>query len=152
KHCEWRSTSLGWVLYDRSTNGTRVSGLRVREAVIEGEMMIDVGNSRIRLQPIVTTRQAQEIYRPPNIVGESTPMLRMFDRLQRVAATDLSVLLFGETGTGKELVARELHRLRIGRGRDGAFVVVDCTNVPATLAESMFLGHKKGSFTGATED
>src|SRR5690606_13300999 len=51
KHCELRSTSLGWVLYDRSTNGTRINGLRVREAVIEGEMMIDVGNSRIRLQP-----------------------------------------------------------------------------------------------------
>jgi two-component system response regulator AtoC len=82
------------------------------------------------------------------LVGESAPMQEVFRVVQQVADSDATVLLRGETGTGKELVARALHR-RSTR-REQPFVPVNCTAVPRDLMESEFFGHEKGSFTGAT--
>ena len=152
RHCELRVSGDGWVLYDRSTNGTHVNGLRVREMVVEGLTRVMVGAACFEVQPIATPRRREHIFRPPGMLGESPVMLRLFDRIRRVSGTDLSVLLTGETGTGKELAAQELHRLRQEQGRRGDMVVIDCTNLPSGLAESLLLGHKKGSFTGATAD
>ncbi len=77
-------------------------------------------------------------------------MGKLFSKLVRVADVDLSTLIVGETGTGKELIARGIHDAS-GR-HDGPFVVVDCTNLNEGVAESMLFGHCKGSFTHATED
>src|SRR5690606_35333019 len=74
-------------------------------------------------------------------------MLEVFRKLQKVAATDISVLITGETGTGKELIAREIHR-RSDR-IDGPFVTVNCGAIPENLMESEMFGHVKGAFTGA---
>jgi two-component system, NtrC family, response regulator AtoC len=82
------------------------------------------------------------------LVGDSPPMKEVFRVVEQVADADATVLLRGETGTGKELVARALHR-RSSR-RDGPFVAVNCTAVPRELMESEFFGHEKGAFTGAT--
>jgi two-component system, NtrC family, response regulator AtoC len=82
------------------------------------------------------------------LVGDSPAMLEVFRVVQQVADADATVLLRGETGTGKELVARALHR-RSGR-RDQPFVAVNCTAVPRELMESEFFGHERGAFTGAT--
>jgi two-component system response regulator AtoC len=81
------------------------------------------------------------------LVGGSPAMQEVFRVVQQVADADATVLLRGETGTGKELVARALHR-RSAR-RDGPFVAVNCTAVPRELMESEFFGHEKGAFTGA---
>ncbi|HSN89811.1 MAG TPA: sigma-54 dependent transcriptional regulator [Anaeromyxobacteraceae bacterium] len=83
-----------------------------------------------------------------DMVGSSPEMRTVFDSVERVAGTDATVLLQGETGTGKELVARAIHR-RSPRG-ERSFVAVNCSAVPRELMESEFFGHEKGSFTGAT--
>ena len=83
------------------------------------------------------------------LVGACDAMKAVFRRVEKVASTDINVLILGETGTGKELVARELHR-RSPR-RDGPFVAVNCGAIPENLMESTLFGHRKGAFTGALE-
>ncbi|HMV68579.1 MAG TPA: sigma 54-interacting transcriptional regulator [Myxococcota bacterium] len=84
------------------------------------------------------------------VVGQSAPMKQVYNVVRRVAPTDLSVLVLGETGTGKELVARELHS-RSGR-KDGPFVAINAGAIPENLLESELFGHRKGAFTGADAD
>ncbi|HET9958049.1 MAG TPA: sigma 54-interacting transcriptional regulator [Polyangiaceae bacterium] len=81
------------------------------------------------------------------IIGACPSMMEVFRKLQKVASTDISVLITGETGTGKELIARELHR-RSSRA-NGPFVTVNCGAIPENLIESEMFGHVKGAFTGA---
>jgi len=85
-----------------------------------------------------------------NIVSRSTAMRRVLEVLPQIADSESSILLQGETGTGKELVARAIHELS-GR-RDGPFVAVSCGALPDTLLESELFGYKAGAFTGATKD
>jgi len=84
------------------------------------------------------------------IVGESPSMQRVFDLIDKVAHTDANVLILGENGTGKELIARSIHQK--SKRSDSVFVSVDLGAVPETLFESELFGHKKGSFTDAKED
>ena len=84
------------------------------------------------------------------IIGTSALMKGLFKILRRAAPTDLSVLVLGETGTGKELVARELHKL--SDRREKPFVAINCGAIPENLLESELFGHKKGAFTGAIQD
>jgi transcriptional regulator with GAF, ATPase, and Fis domain len=81
------------------------------------------------------------------IVGESDSLRYVLSRVEQVAETDATVLLFGETGTGKELIARALHRR--SRRRDRPFIVVNCAALPAALIESELFGRERGAFTGA---
>jgi len=82
-----------------------------------------------------------------DIIGVCPSMMEVFRKLQKVATTDISVLITGETGTGKELIARELHR-RSNRAT-GPFIVINCGAIPENLIESELFGHVKGAFTGA---
>ncbi len=81
------------------------------------------------------------------IIGSCASMLEVFRKLQKVAATGISVLISGETGTGKELIAREIHRR--SERKDGPFVTVNCGAIPENLMESEMFGHVRGAFTGA---
>jgi DNA-binding NtrC family response regulator/tetratricopeptide (TPR) repeat protein len=94
------------------------------------------------------SRHAEWDSRYPEIVGTSTPLLRVFDRLDRIARTShATVLIRGQSGTGKELVAAAIHRM--SDRRDGPFVRVNCAALVETLLMSELFGHEKGSFTGA---
>ena len=84
------------------------------------------------------------------IIGDSKPVSRMKDLASKVAVTDTTVLLLGETGTGKELLAEAIHHS--SRRRKGPFITINCAAIPKDLQESELFGHKKGAFTGATSD
>jgi formate hydrogenlyase transcriptional activator len=92
-------------------------------------------------EELTTTHRFEEI------IGESPKLKRVLKQVEDVAATDATVLILGETGTGKELIARAIHRL--SRRRDHAFVRLNCSAIPAGLLESELFGHEKGAFTGA---
>jgi transcriptional regulator with GAF, ATPase, and Fis domain len=101
----------------------------------------------------VTNRNLREQLRRSSqgdMIGNSSGMKSAFRLIRRVAPTDLSALVLGETGTGKELVARELHRL--SPRSKGPFVSINCGAIPENLLESELFGHKKGAFTGAVAD
>jgi len=85
-----------------------------------------------------------------NLVGRSDALLRVIDTVRRIADYDVTVSIFGETGTGKELVARALHYL--SSRADGPFVPVNCGSLPDTMVESELFGHKRGAFTDASSD
>jgi DNA-binding NtrC family response regulator len=135
-----------------SCNGVYVGGLRVHAVEIEPDAVFRVGESAIQLAaadavdvPLSDHDEFEDLY------GQSVAMRQLFATLERIARKGdrLRVLIGGETGTGKELVARGLHE-RSSRRRC-PFVVRDCATIPRELAESALFGHAKGAFTGATE-
>lgn len=100
---------------------------------------------RMRGEHRLLQRQVERPYAFDDIVGESAAMRSVFEAIERVAETNVDVLILGETGTGKELVARSIHKRSISH----RFVPVDCGAIPENLLESEFFGHEKGAFTGA---
>lgn len=133
-----------------STNGTLVNGVTVRDAILVGGEQLRVGSTTLRVE-------RQMLASPPAIplvahfgpvVGASTEMRRLYPLCERLAATNVPVVIEGETGTGKEALAEALHAM--GPRAAGPFIVFDCTAVPPNLVESELFGHERGAFTGAT--
>jgi transcriptional regulator with GAF, ATPase, and Fis domain len=133
-----------------STNGTFVAGLRVNDVYLESNAVIRIGDTRISFHMLGTSIEVplSEHDQFGSLVGRSVAMRELFARLERIAGSSATVLVTGETGTGKELVAEALHE-RSPRAR-GPLVVVDCSAIPATLIESELFGYERGAFTGAT--
>jgi transcriptional regulator with GAF, ATPase, and Fis domain len=102
---------------------------------------------RLQAENMYLRSEAQERFADGIIIGQSPAVRRVLEQLRQVAATDSTVLLLGETGTGKELLATHLHALSARRGR--VMVRVNCAAIPATLLESELFGREKGAFTGA---
>ena len=150
-HCELRATNDGVLVRDLgSTNGTFVGPLKVQEATITTRAEVTVGQTRLVVEPDAKRRVDVGFSdRFGTLVGASPKMRRVFSVLEKVAPTALSVLVLGETGTGKEGVAKSVHDASPRKNQP--FVVVDCGAIPETLAESILFGHEKGAFTGATE-
>jgi DNA-binding NtrC family response regulator len=133
-----------------STNGTFVDGLEIVRARPRSGAIIRVGNTELQLE-IGARRIALPISEREQfglMVGRSPAMRRVFATLEQAASSDATVLLGGETGTGKDVAAESIHLE--GARKDGPFVVVDCGAIPADLLESELFGHEKGAFTGAT--
>ena len=149
-HCELERTPLGIIVRDLgSTNHTRVGRTAVREAVIESGSTIVVGSVELLLrgEPNRTQVLPSEATSFGEALGTSLSMRQIFGVLERIAPTDASVLLEGETGTGKDVLARSIHQ--ISSRKDQPFVVVDCGAVSYNLIESELFGHERGAFTGA---
>jgi DNA-binding NtrC family response regulator len=132
-----------------STNGTYVNGTRIDSGYASHGAQIRVG--RTELLVTLTTGTASplgEEVKFGEFVGGSTEVRKLYPYLRKVVQAALPVLVEGETGTGKEVIAEALHRE--GARAKGPFVVLDCTTIPAQLAESELFGHEKGAFTGAS--
>lgn len=151
-HLELRATSDGILVKDlESTNGTFIGAVRVRECVLRERAELTIGSTRLTVVPTTDKTRVDVAYTDHfgGLVGQSAPMRRIFGVLEKVADSPLSILILGETGTGKEVVAKSVHDASSRKA--GPFVVVDCGSIPETLAESLLFGHEKGAFTGATE-
>jgi len=105
---------------------------------------------RLREENILLKKTLQTESSFENMIGRSKPMREIFGLIEKIAATDSTVLVTGESGTGKEMAARAIHAL--GRRRDAAFVSLNCAALPENLLESELFGHMRGSFTGAVAD
>jgi len=149
-HCELERRAQGVLVRDLdSTNHTKVGRTAVREAVVESGATISVGAVELGLR--VEPRQAyvlpSESTQFGDTIGHSIAMRTIFGVLERIAPTDAAVLLEGETGTGKDVIARSIHQT--SPRKDRPFVVVDCGAVSYNLIESELFGHERGAFTGA---
>jgi DNA-binding NtrC family response regulator len=132
-----------------SRNGTELGGLRVTSEVLHPGDIVRVGDTVLWFGPFELGCVGWAAPPESPLKGRSGALQRLLGELRRVAPTGLSVLVRGETGTGKELVARELHRLS---GRGGPFVELNCAALPAELFESELFGYVKGSHSGADHD
>jgi len=135
-----------------SRNGTLYQGSALTEALVPAGATLKLGHSFVRVQP---QPEALEIApsqsrRFGEMVAQSLAMREVFAVLELAARSQVTVLLEGETGTGKELAARGVHEASERRG--GPFVAIDCGALPESLLESELFGHVRGAFTGATGD
>jgi DNA-binding NtrC family response regulator len=140
------------VLDAGSRNGTRIDGTEVRDAYARPDSLLVIGATTLRLRMLtdVVELPLSSRERFGRLLGRSIAMRRVFSVLERAAPTDATVLVEGETGTGKELAAAGLHEE--SPRASGPFVVFDCSAAAPTLIESALFGHVRGAFTGATSE
>jgi DNA-binding NtrC family response regulator len=162
RHAELFRTPAGIVLRDLgSSNGTRIANIAIKEVVLSSGTEITVGTTKLRFETGTALGKLDRLANEPvrddelagvpacfgHAVGSSAAMRRIFALLGRIAPTDLTITLTGETGTGKEVMARAVHD--VGPRASGPFVVFDCAAAPPSLIESELFGHQKGAFTSA---
>ncbi|MDB4934891.1 MAG: Response regulator of zinc sigma-54-dependent two-component system [Labilithrix sp.] len=138
----WRVSDLG------STNGTWVDSVSVGTAWVQPGQFLRCGSTVLRIEADRTTFAStlSNAARFGLVIGASHAMRRLYPLAERVARTRVPVIIEGETGTGKEVLAESLHEVG---GSRGPFVVFDCTTVSTQLVESELFGHERGAFTGA---
>jgi transcriptional regulator with GAF, ATPase, and Fis domain len=149
-HFEIEVKDDGYRLRDLdSRNGTYVGDVRIREIFLKTGMQFRAGHTEIGFQPMqdVVEIALSSRDRFDRVIGHSAAMREIFATLEKVSPSDLTVLITGETGTGKELIARGIHNASPRKNKP--FVVLDCGAIPKDLIESTLFGHEKGSFTGA---
>lgn len=151
------SSLLVFLITAHATVQTAVAAMR-DGAVDYIEKPIQIDELRLRLARALETRRLREenldLHRQidkrfgfEGIVGSSTPMQKIFDTLVQISPTDATVLLLGESGTGKDLVAKAIHNN--SKRKEGRFVAINCAALTETLIESELFGHERGAFTGA---
>jgi transcriptional regulator with PAS, ATPase and Fis domain len=152
-HCEMRLRERSVQILDAgSTNGTYVEGVRVADAELAAGAVVRVGATSIRVEaanaPVRIPLSEKTSF--GELLGGGVAMRRVYAVLERLAATDTTALIMGETGTGKELAARGVHAA--SRRARGPFVTVDCGAISENLIESELFGHVRGAFSGAQND
>jgi DNA-binding NtrC family response regulator len=150
-HVEFLATEEGVRVRDLgSRNGTYVADVRVGEIVLANPSTLRLGGTTIQFEPAGLEKVVvSSIPAFGPLVGQSEAMRHIFERLSKIAPTDLTLLIGGETGSGKELAAKAVHDH--SKRADKPFVVVDCGSIPPTLAEATLFGHERGAFTGAID-
>jgi len=149
-HCEILiDETIARVVDTGSRNGTLLDGVGVRDAYLRDGSRIQLGSTAIRVK---YGKKSAPLKLSENrefglMVGESVSMRATFSLLERASRSDATILIEGETGTGKTIAARSVHEN--SERKDGPFVILDCGAIPANLLESELFGHEKGSFTGA---
>jgi transcriptional regulator with PAS, ATPase and Fis domain len=149
-HCELSLEKGALRVVDAgSTNGTSIDAVPVERAELRPGPLLRVGSSALRLQrsdePIVVPLASTDHFQ--HLLGRSVEMRRIYAMLERAARTDVTVLVQGETGTGKDVVARSIHAAS-SRAK-GSFVAIDCGSIAENLIESELFGHVRGAFSGA---
>jgi DNA-binding NtrC family response regulator len=147
KHAELTLDSTGSIqVTDTSVNGVFINGERMIDPTVHDGDILRLGDSLM----IVRYREPGAPEAPlPRFVGDSPAIQKLYKLIRQVAPTDATVLILGETGTGKDLVARALHDL--GAARE-SFVAVNCAAIAESLAEAALFGHVAGAFTGAGKE
>lgn len=149
-HAEITRSERGVLIRDLgSTNGISVDGRRVEGVYLEDRTLVRLGETEIRIGALKQHAEVEVVAedRFGDLVGASMAMRAVFAKLQRVAGNDITVLITGETGCGKELAAAAVRDH--GSRAAAPFVVVDCGALPHNLIESELFGHERGAYTGA---
>jgi formate hydrogenlyase transcriptional activator len=131
-----------WSKPDPNGKYTRTMIVDITERVL-----MEQERTRLQQQNLYLQEEIKAVHNFEEIIGQSPPLLAVLDNVRRVAATDTSVLITGETGTGKELIARAIHSS--SKRADKPLIKVNCAALPTGLVESELFGHEKGAFTGA---
>ncbi len=149
-HCKIFREGNHYLIQDlNSTNGSFINRVRIREAYLRPNCTIRIGKTDVHFAPV--DEQVEIIPSDKDsfgdIIGRNGKLREVYAILEKIGPTDATVVIEGETGTGKEVVARTVHQQ--SPRREGPFIVFDCGAVPENLIESELFGHEKGSFTGA---
>jgi DNA-binding NtrC family response regulator len=151
RHCRVRHTGAAIVVEDLgSRNGVRVAGARLPRAVLELGASFEIGRTVVRVDADARGQRPESERPLDGLIGASTAMQRLAASVRRIAPLRLPVLLRGESGTGKDLVARAVHDESPRRGRP--FVAINAATISRELAEAELFGHQRGAFTGAVRD
>ena len=153
-HLELHRTATGVELVDLgSRNGTWLGNVRLERATVPGGTRVRLGDTTVNVAAagtaIAEPSRNDEVPRHADLVGDSEAIREVARLVHKLARVDSSVLIQGETGCGKEVVARAIHDASPRRAHE--LVVVDCGSMPAALIASILFGHEKGSFTGADQ-
>jgi DNA-binding NtrC family response regulator len=151
-HLELHRTPAGVEVIDLgSRNGTWVGNVRITRAVVPAGTQLRLGDTTLTVEDAGNSvaPPPADVPRTDNLVGDSEAIREVARLVHRVARVDSSVLIQGETGTGKEVIARAIHEA--SPRRDHELVIVDCGSMPASLIASILFGHEKGAFTGADQ-
>ena len=148
RHASFAREGRGLVVRDLgSRNGTFVGGARVEEVVLRAGTAVTLGCTTVLCEPIPRRRASADEEPLPGLIGQSMIMRELAQQVRMLAKRSAPVLIAGETGAGKELVARALHDL--GPLRSGPYIPLNVAALPRDLVESELFGHERGAFTGA---
>jgi transcriptional regulator with GAF, ATPase, and Fis domain len=150
-HAHLRLVPDGWSLEDASSkNGTRVNGVEVSRTLLRSGDLLELGRSFVAFHDNVPHPVRPDAPEPPlGLATRSPALVRQFENLTAIARSSVAIIVHGETGTGKELIARAVHQLS---GRTGPLQAINCGALSRSLLESELFGYRKGAFSGASED
>ncbi|HEY0254688.1 MAG TPA: sigma 54-interacting transcriptional regulator [Kofleriaceae bacterium] len=151
-HLELSRTADGVAVVDLgSRNGTWVGGVRIERAIVAAGTQLRIGETTLTVEDAgqSVAPPATDVPRSAELVGESDAIREVARLVHKLARVDSSVLIQGETGVGKEVVARAIHEA--SPRREHELVIVDCGSMPASLIASLLFGHERGAFTGADQ-